>query len=232
VIRVPEIVLQAGDLTLVDQRASQPARFHLAPVDLTVGGFASPSTGPLQIDLELGVNERGHFALRGPLDRDQLSGRFALEASAIPLPPLQPYLDEVVGFNLVSGKASAKGTLDVSAERAVSFEGEAGIAEFKTTDKELDEDFVKWTNLELTGLNIRSRPLSLDIADMAVSEPYARVVISEKGRRTSKTCSRRGQRKPKRPTAPSPLRRRARWAPQLRCRRQLLLCLSRSHSCA
>jgi uncharacterized protein involved in outer membrane biogenesis len=181
VITLPEIVLQAADITFEDRSVAQPAKFHLAPLDFSVKGYALPSAGPLQLELKTGVNESGQLALQGPLDLSALSGRFQLDASAIPLVPAQPYLDEVVGFTMKSGKASIRGALDVAAAQLVSFEGEASCDELRTADKELDEDFVKWSNLRLTGLNVQLDPLALKIAEIAVTEPYARVVINENG---------------------------------------------------
>jgi hypothetical protein len=180
-VSAPKIELRSADIRVDDHSAAQPANFHLAPLDLTVGGFTSPLATPLDLELSTGVNESGRFATQGQLDVDTLSGRFSIDATAIPLPAAQPYLDEVVGFNLVSGNAFAQGTLSVSAAQALSFEGEAGIDDLRTTDKELEEDFVKWAGLKLTGLNVQTQPLSVRIADIAVTEPYARVIISASG---------------------------------------------------
>lgn len=180
-ITVPRVELRAADLKLEDQHTTQPARFQLAPLDLTVDGFASPTVEPLKIELVTRVNETGRFAAQGQLDLATLAGQFSLDASALPLPPAQPYLDAAVGFNLISGKANAKGTLDVSLTKGVHFAGQVGIDDLKTTDKELAEDFVKWTSLKLDGLDVQSEPLAVRIAEVSVTEPYARVAISETG---------------------------------------------------
>ncbi|HET8936731.1 MAG TPA: DUF748 domain-containing protein, partial [Polyangiales bacterium] len=120
-ITAPQLELRASDLKLEDRSTAQPAHFQLAPLDLTVSGFSSPTTEPVQLDLKTGVNEKGRFAAQGQLDLNTLTGHFALDATAIPLPPAQPYLDAAVGFNLNSGKMDVKGTLDASATQGLKF---------------------------------------------------------------------------------------------------------------
>jgi hypothetical protein len=58
---------------------------------------------------------------------------------------------------------------------------------------------VKWSSLKLTGLHVQSEPLSVHIAEVAVSEPYARVVISETGATNIQDVL-----SPRNPAAPSP----------------------------
>jgi hypothetical protein len=180
-IEAPDILLRAADLKFEDRRASDSAHFRLSPFELSIAGFTSPASGPLQLALKTGINETGRLETRGELHLDDLSGRFAIEASAIPLVPLQPYIDEAAGFNLKSGKAGFHGTLSVSAQRAVELDGRASVDDLKTTDKELEEDFVKWSRLELVGLNVQTQPQALRIAEIAVTEPYARVIVSPRG---------------------------------------------------
>ena len=180
-IEAPDILFRAADLKLEDRRASDSAHFRLSPLELSIAGFSSPSSGPLQLELKTGINETGRFVTRGELSLEDRSGRFAIEASAIPLAPLQPYIDEAARFNLKSGKAGFRGTVSVSAQRAVELAGSASVDDLKTTDKELDEDFVKWSRLELNGLNVQTEPEALRIAEIAVTEPYARVIVGPRG---------------------------------------------------
>jgi len=180
-IEAPDILLRAADLKLADRRASDTAHVRLSPLELSILGFTSPASGPLQIELKTGVNETGRLVTKGELSLMDLSGHFAIDASAIPLPPLQAYVDEAAAIYLKSGKAGFQGTLNVSAQRAVALEGRASIDELRTTDKELEEDFVKWSRLELNGLRVQTQPQALRIAEVVVSEPYARVIVGPRG---------------------------------------------------
>lgn len=180
-IEAPDILFRAADLILEDQRTSGAAHLRLSPLELSITGFTSPASGPLQLELKTDINQTGRLVTRGEVNLEDLSGRFAIEASAIPLVPLQPYVDESAGFDLKSGKASFQGSLNVSAQRAVELKGRAGIEDLRTTDKELEEDFVKWKSLELTGLDVQTQPKALRIGQVSVIEPYARVIISPGG---------------------------------------------------
>jgi uncharacterized protein involved in outer membrane biogenesis len=176
-IALPDIVVRDADLTFEDQRPTQPAKFHIAPLTLKLSGFGIPSSEPLDLEVKTGVNESGSLAIRGKLNLSQLSGRFEIDAAKLPLGSAQPYLDELVGLNLTNGKADLKGALALAADGAISFDGQAGVDELRTTDKALEDDFVKWRSLKVLGLHARSRPLSLHVDEIAVIEPYARVIV-------------------------------------------------------
>jgi uncharacterized protein involved in outer membrane biogenesis len=180
-IALPDVVLRDADLTFEDRGPTQPAQFHIAPLTLKISGFGIPTTEPLDVDLKTGVNESGSLSVHGKLNLSVMSGRFEIDATKIPLASAQPYLDDLVKLSLTSGKADVKGALALAEDGAISFDGQAGIDELRTTDKELEDDFVKWHSLKVLGLHARSRPLSLHIDEIAATEPYARVIVSANG---------------------------------------------------
>jgi uncharacterized protein involved in outer membrane biogenesis len=174
---VPDLRIDRADISLLDRQPSHPARLRFAPLSIAVGGFSSPAQGPLAVRLETNVDETGHFVAQGELSLAALTGHFDLDANALPLTPLQPYLDDDSGLIIRTGRANLHGALTLGSEHALSFEGKAGIDELETADQVLGEDFINWRSLQLLGLRARSQPLSVEIAQIAVSEPYARVII-------------------------------------------------------
>ena len=86
-------------------------------------------------------------------------------------------------MTLHSGKLSAKG--DVSFEStsgnvsALKFKGDARVADLRTTDQFVDEDFVKWRDLAVSGIEFQQEPARLGIDRIVARQPYARVIINQ-----------------------------------------------------
>jgi uncharacterized protein involved in outer membrane biogenesis len=180
-ITVPDIRIAGADLSLEDRAPTSPVTFHVAPLDLTIRGFASPASGALAVDLHTAVNDTGSVAVHGELTPSPLAGHFTVEAGALPLTALQPYVDDLTAMLIKSGTASLKGAVNLGAGGAVDFDGEAGVDGLRTTDKALDEDFIKWRSLKLSGLRVRTAPLAVKIREIVASEPYARVIVRPDG---------------------------------------------------
>ncbi|HXQ32143.1 MAG TPA: DUF748 domain-containing protein [Steroidobacteraceae bacterium] len=180
-ITVPDIRIAGADLSLEDHGPTRPVMLHVAPLDLTVHGFASPARGALAVDLQATVNGDGRVAVKGDLTPSPLAGHLTIEAGTLPLTALQPYLDDATGMVIKSGTAGLKGAVSLGAGGAVDFDGEASVDGLRTIDAALEEDFIKWRSLRLAGLRVRTAPLSVKIREIVASEPYARVIIGSNG---------------------------------------------------
>lgn len=180
-IGLGELHIGTGAIAFQDQVPSQPAKFQIAPLDLTVGGLALPIQGPLQLHFDTGVNDTGHLDLTGELHPTELTGHFEIAAAGLPLPALQPYLDDTTGLIVRKGKAHFKGELTLREHASVGFEGTAGVDELDTIDRELEEDLVHWSSLDLIGLRAYNEPLSLAMDEIVAKQPYARLILGKNG---------------------------------------------------
>ena len=180
-VQVPDVRLTGGDLTFEDRVPARPASFHVAPLEVSVAGFAIPAAGPLRISVDARVNGDGRLQAQGTLAVDPLAASFAVDASALGLAALQPYLEASTAMTLKSGTASAKGTVTAGAGGSVGFQGDAAVDGLRTVDNALEEDFFKWRSLRLLGIRAQSTPLALKIRELQVREPYARVIIGSDG---------------------------------------------------
>ncbi len=181
-VSVPDIEVTAADIRFEDRVAAGPARFHVAPLDVSIGGFASPAAGPLAVSVTTSVNENGQLAARGTLQLTPLNATFAIEASALGLTALQPYVAATTAMTIKSGTAGVKGTVTASAGGKFAFQGDASIDGFRTVDNALEEDFINWRSLRIAGITAKSDPLAIKIREIVAREPYARVIIGSNGR--------------------------------------------------
>ncbi len=180
-ISVPDIRLSAADLKFEDQTPAGSASIHLGPVDVTVSDFAMPAAKPLGLDARLVINDTGHVTAKGTATLEPLTAKLNVAADTLPLPALQTYADASTSLVIKAGTAGAAGSLLLDAKGAIAFEGSAGVDGLETSDRLLDQDFVKWRSVAVAGLKLRTGPFSARIRQIDVHEPYARVIIGANG---------------------------------------------------
>jgi hypothetical protein len=176
-ITVPDIRLSAAIVDFEDRVPSTPATLHVAPIEIGVRGFASPATAPVAVELNAGINDGGRLAVKGSLALEPLAGTFSLEAGALGLAVLQPYLASSTALTLKGGTAYCKGTLVLQPGGRIEFNGDAGIDDLRSVDNAFGEDFIKWHRLRANGMKAQTQPFSLQVRELAAEQPYARVII-------------------------------------------------------
>jgi Domain of Unknown Function (DUF748) len=180
-VRVPDIKFTAGDLNFEDRGPARTASFHLAPVEAAIAGFAIPAAGPLTINVDARVNDTGRATATGTLSLEPFAARFAISAADFNLVALQPYLEATTAMTLKRGTASLKGAVNAAAGGHVEFQGDASIDGLRTVDNALEEDFVNWRSVALSGIRATSAPVAVRVREIVAREPYARVIIGSTG---------------------------------------------------
>ncbi|HEY6644946.1 DUF748 domain-containing protein [Povalibacter sp.] len=183
--RVHVDAIRLGNATvLAEDRSVAPAtKFQLTPVQLTLNQWSTDDNARLQIDGDITINKQGRLLAKGDLQLTPLATRLAVELKDFDLPVIQPYLARSTAMTLHSGRLSAKGDASYAATpqaaQPVTFKGEAQVANLRTTDQLVNEDFVKWRSLALTGIDFSLNPDKLSIERIVARQPYARMVIAK-----------------------------------------------------
>ncbi|MFT3799657.1 MAG: DUF748 domain-containing protein [Burkholderiaceae bacterium] len=168
---------KTGDLK-VDQLA-------IALGDLVVlGEQPKGSTGKL--DLKARVNQRGALNVAGPLSLSPMQARLAIDARAISVLPAQPYVSEHLNAVVANGRVNAKGnlSLDLPAGQParIHWKGDASVDDFGALARQSNRELLRWKALAVKGIDLDVQPLKLRIDDVALSQLYARVILSAEGR--------------------------------------------------
>lgn len=157
------------------------------------------------------VNGKGTLKLDGQMQLQPLSATLDIETLAIPMLPLQPYFSEYLNIALTRGQISSKGKLALKMGKDGpdgSYTGQLTLGDFHSVDKAGSNDFLKWKSLHLGGMDIRLRPASANIGEIALSEFYSRLIVDPEGRLNLMQILRRPGTPPDTAanTAPFPLR--------------------------
>jgi uncharacterized protein involved in outer membrane biogenesis len=176
-ITAPDIRVTDTHVSLEDRAIKPAVDLILGPLSARITGYDTSPSDRLAVSLQSGVNGKGVLRLsaQGSLQPEALSAK--LELSQFDLRPLQPYFAKYTALSLASGSLST--TLDIGREAngQMSVAGGVEVADLRTVDDDLKQDFIKWQRLHIAGLRYVSSPASLRIEHITVVGPYARVII-------------------------------------------------------
>ncbi|HSC79854.1 MAG TPA: DUF748 domain-containing protein [Chitinolyticbacter sp.] len=126
----------------------------------------------------------GNYRVDGEFVPTPFAGRFKLDLTDLDATYAQPYFTRFLNIRLASGFLSARGELDLKTTPQFSggYQGALRVSRLHARDKQSGEDFLKWQTLDLSGLRTRFAPFSLDVAGIALSNFYSRLILSPQGR--------------------------------------------------
>lgn len=170
---------------LEDRSATTPRRIDIDQTVLSATGVSSARGARAQIELAARINRRGKLALGGAIGLQPQWANLKLDARAIDVTPVEPYLTEYFEIGLSRGELSAQGRLEfqrtAGGSPVIRYRGELGIANVRTLDRINAEEFVRLKNLGLSGIEFQSEPLVLSARELTLDDFRTRLILNEKG---------------------------------------------------
>jgi hypothetical protein len=166
-------------------RTMEPAQlFTLSRLKFSLYGISGPKQPPIPFTLASGFGKKGRLSATGNLSPTPLRLKGNLELHQIPLRDFDAYIAEGTTVFIADGALDTKLSLDLEKTAAGfkgNFAGSLGVRSFYSQDSELDEDLIKWENLQLDRIRGTLGPFTLAIKDVTLSKFYARVVVEPDG---------------------------------------------------
>ncbi|MCX7892858.1 MAG: DUF748 domain-containing protein [Burkholderiales bacterium] len=177
--------LEKAVVNFEDRSTPQPARIQIGPVQAKVENLSTAKGAKQTLALDARIGPSGRLALAGPVVAAPLEATLRVDARGIPLPPIQPYLEDRVAVTVAGGTASAKGTLRLAMPEGgalrAAYRGDAGVSDFASADKPTGADLLKWKTLFVGGIEFDLDPLKVSVADVALSDFYSRLIVNADG---------------------------------------------------
>lgn len=202
-LRVDDGRLAFSDAQTGDGVEDLPVRYVLDGLkldlqDLSLGGKPG-AMAALQLQARLGAlrpgqstvvaAEMGSLAWRGSLGLQPLLAKGSLRLERLPIQGLDGYLEQQLRLSLQHGDLGYRGDFAVELTPGqglkASAEGDVLVADLKLAQRLSGEDLLSWQALTLKGLKFALQPGSvprLDIAELNLSDFFARLAVSEQGR--------------------------------------------------
>lgn len=200
------------DATAVAARRSGGVALDASGVQLQAGPFSGGPKGlgaePVELQLAArlgapvrdggGTTEPGRLDYRGRVKLLPFSTQGRLELTRLPLHALEPYFGDALNLELPHADASLRGEVEVALAAAgatVRVKGDGALEDVRAnsvlaqvgTDAgpPTSDELLSWKALSLRGIDLALQPglpLTLGVAETALSDFYARVVINDQGR--------------------------------------------------
>lgn len=184
------------DLRFEDAAVQPAATQTIAGLGFVVENLSTAPGASAKLQANFRLNQKGEVGVAGKLALAPLSTQLDLDLKGIELLPLQPYFSEKLNLEVTRGQATVKGTLKLrqtdtapAAKRqplvaglAGGFSGQATIGDFFAIDKINAADFLRWKSFYFGDVDFRLGPDSLSIGEIALSDFFARVIVSKEGK--------------------------------------------------
>ncbi|HWD22395.1 MAG TPA: DUF748 domain-containing protein [Burkholderiales bacterium] len=178
--------LERAAVSFEDLAPGEPVKISIAPLQLKAERLSTAKGQRGSVSLRATIDKTGTLAASGPLTLEPLAARLNVTARTIGFVPAQRYIDDKVHLAITSGALSAKGTASLEMPPGgplkAAYKGDVGITDFASVDKRSTQDLLKWKALSLGAVDFALEPLKVSLEEIALSEYYARIILSPEGR--------------------------------------------------
>lgn len=182
-LRIAEIVLAGGVVDFEDRSVDPVTTTKINPLSVTIRDASLDLARPLPVTLGATLNDHAQLALSGTVTPEPLAADLDLKFGEARMQILQPYVLPLADLTITGGILAVKGKLRLDPPASpgpeLRFAGDVAIDGFTSIDNALKQDFITFRELRLKDLQYDMAPDVLHIDRVQVTEPYARVIISE-----------------------------------------------------
>ncbi|WP_200383621.1 DUF748 domain-containing protein [Rhodocyclus tenuis] len=180
--------VQGDEISLrFEDRAVQPAATQtISDFGFTIEHLSTEPGKSGQLKAHLRLNQKGEVDVTGELGLAPLAARLQLDVKGLELLPLQPYFTEKLNIAVTRGQLTTKGVLDLrqpdAGPLAGGFKGQLTVGDFFAVDKINSADFLRWKSFYVGDIDFRLGPDSLSVGEVALTDFFARVIVSKEGK--------------------------------------------------
>jgi hypothetical protein len=170
-------------LQFKDYTQKKPVDLSLSELDFSVMGFNTEKGTHLPLELNARLNQKGKIKVAGSSVLEPFTANLDVNISHIEIRKFEPYINQSAKLDVIKGHINTQGKLRVTQSKkgdlALNYKGNVGVKNLHTRDQILHQDFLKWQNLALNGLEFDLQPVKLKIKSVNMDQPYARVTIKK-----------------------------------------------------
>ncbi|WP_184415299.1 DUF748 domain-containing protein [Rhodocyclus tenuis] len=180
--------VQGDEISLrLEDRAVQPAATQtISDFGFTIEHLTTEPGKSAQVKAHLRLNQKGEVEVAGDLGLAPLAARLQVDVKGLELLPLQPYFTDKLNIAVTRGQLTTKGVLDVrqpaAGPLAGGFKGQLTVGDFFAVDKINSADFLRWKSFYVGDIDFRLGPDSLSVGEVALTDFFARVIVSKEGK--------------------------------------------------
>ena len=175
-----------------DGAASPSTAQSVEGMTLDLENVSSDPSQAAKVAAQFRLNGKGEVNVGGTVTPIPLVADLAVDLKGIELLPFQPYFGERLNVEITRGQATVAGDLKVRQDATKKpgdqgaftgeFAGQATIGDFQAVDKLNSADFLRWKSFYFGKIDAKLGPDSMTIGEVALSDFFARVIVSPEGK--------------------------------------------------
>ena len=191
-VTVAKYVGEDIGLRFEDLAVSPAATQTIDGLGFTAENLSTEAGQTAKLAARFKLNRKGDVGVDGTVKLSPLATDLNLDVKTLELLPLQAYFAEKLNVALTRGQITVNGKLQLHQEvstkaaetpaLAGGFSGQATIGDFSAVDKLNSADFLRWKSLYFGKVDARLQPQSLTVGEIALSDFFARVIVSPEGK--------------------------------------------------
>ncbi len=171
--------LDEGNITFIDTNTHH-AKTSLSHVALIAKDISSDLNQTINYALSTTIDAKANIASQGSYHQKTQTLHASLDAKALPLSKLQPYLEPYTPLKLTKGELSTQASfqLDLQEDLKALFKGSL-IFSFLNINDALGKSLLSWDTLALKEIVFDTHPLVLHVNHIALEKPYVNLDIKK-----------------------------------------------------
>ena len=187
--RLKEAEVAQGDVQAEDLSVTPAVKLRASALAATVKNVTGDGSQTAEFSARTRFGSGGTLSASGSARWDLVAATVRLDARNLDIGALRPYVADRLNATLARAELSGRGiaTMTQPAKDAalkVSYKGTARLSNLHMLDGAGESDLLKWQVLDLEGVDARAGDGAPFVAlgKVALSDFYARVIVSEQGR--------------------------------------------------
>lgn len=179
-ISIGQIEIADYAFQMKDNSTQPAAHLDLSPINVKLEDVQIGASGTAHIKLQAGLNQTGTITVTGTVAPDPLAAKLDLQLSKVALQPFQPYFKRYTKLDIENGAMSLNGHMNFcrrSGTQDIDFSGDIAIESARATDPVLEEDFIRWEQLDIKQIKYNNSPALLTINEIIARGLYTRIII-------------------------------------------------------
>jgi len=184
-VALKEIAFKNFGLDFEDRSTPTPAHHRITALNTTVKDLRVPFKDPITMDLGFQLNDTGSVHADGTIGLKPFESNIRLSLSAIPLKPLEPYVEGAARIAVDSGQLDLNGDLHLAVEHPnapmLTYNGNFGIRNLSISDRDGISSLVSWKQLQLKQMALTVDPTTVAIEEVGLDQPAVQFRIQPDG---------------------------------------------------
>lgn len=198
-ISVTEGDVARGDVRLEDMAVDPNVRLRASEITGTFRNIVSDGSERAEIAMRTRFGSGGTLSVNGGAKWNPVSAELRADARSLDVSAVRPYLATRLNATLARAEASARGQVTVHQPRPagpleIAYRGNARLANLHLLDARSENDLLRWQTLDVEQIDLRisEAPPRVAVGKIALSDFYARMIVSDQGRLNLVDLVRRG----------------------------------------